>query len=284
MVIHHHASAQTDSSNYRFSGFQMDIGSGVYMQPALSDQKDLQRLIDDDPLVYHDFTGFTKTGGYIIYGPHFEGMAGGKVFLKTKSIARRELFVGLRYGESISMASHYSREQLDTLSSYVEPDGTTNYVIRKFTETYNFTIKGHRLFLPFGVNVSTRQERFFWFTAGLELTPFVTFGHQFFSNYTGWTMDVLVRAGQEPGFFGNNDQYQSDHNRSAIKGLATGLYMGLPLGIYLHPFRKENSALRFFNAFVSVMPLYAIDQSPFSGFRSAFLFNASAGIRFNFPG
>jgi hypothetical protein len=276
--------AQTDSTGFKFSGFQADIGTGLYTTPTTLDQQKFQSFIPADALLYADLTGY-RAENYYTTGGRFDGMIGGKAFFRLKKSKRNyELFAGLRYSEAQVAYSTYVKTTYDTLYTYADPQGQTNYLVNKQTDEFGFSIWGRRLFVPLGVNVSTNPDNFFWFTAGIEIAPFIAFDHRFVSSRAFTYYDMIVEAGTDPDqmLAGSSSSATRWQEQQKVKGLGGGAYVGIPLAIYFHPFRKETSFLRTLNFFGTLMPLFTASSTKFSEPAYGVLFQANAGVRVNF--
>jgi hypothetical protein len=277
------ALAQSDSSNFKFSGFQLDLFSSFYLPLNSTDQASLQKYVPEDPMLYNDLKEYKPSNATFISGSFFDGMAGGRVFFSKKNRPRSEFFVGARIGEYLATGVNYSKaDPEDTLTEYIDPQfGTKKYVIRTYSSDYYFTIKGSRLYVPVGFNFTTNRKKLFWFSAGAELTPFLLFGHIFTSHYSTFVTEHIVEEGKRPQGFGTYMAGIGNTNLQRIKGIGFGFYFGIPLAVYIHPFRKETNGLQKLNLFISVMPLFAYSSNKYTDAVNSGGISVGTGIRIN---
>jgi hypothetical protein len=277
--------AQNDSSRTGLSAIQAGICSALDVAGTETSQQRLQAFVKVDPYLYTTLQGYDKENSYVIRGSFFEQVAGGKIFFKFKNSGKffKEFFIGLRFTQHVVSAVSYSRNEVDTIGSFKDQQtGLTRYVLRQHSTAYNFLIRGNTLFAPMGINLTTNPHKFFWFTAGIELAPSLLFGHRFVSDLNYTTEESSVNAGEPPNFFGSYFRSFSGYSNSQkISGPGIGIYLGIPVSVYMRPFRKETNGLRHFNLFATLMPLATGSKSRFSDYASGFTASAGAGLRYD---
>jgi hypothetical protein len=278
-------SAQKDSSRLILSGIQADINSGFYTTTNETDQQHFQAFVKSDPNLYANLNGYQKENSYFISGTFFEQIAGGKCFfqLKKSNKFRSEFFIGLRFTQHVVNAVSYSNATIDTVGKFNDPQtGATKYIIKENSSNYYFLIRGNTLYLPLGMNFTTNSNKFFWFSAGIELAPSVLFNHTFVSDHDITVRQSIVAAGQSPDSFGSDiESFSRSANTQKTRGLGTGIYLGVPLSFYIHPMRKETNGLQGINLFVTLMPLATYSTTSFSSWARGFTGNVGAGVRYN---
>jgi hypothetical protein len=274
-------SAQEDSAGYKFTGFQLDIGSGLYNYDYQPDQAELLSLAENDRFLKRDLTDFTKQPGYYYQGPTFTGMAGGKVYFRKKGLKfRHEIFAGIRYSEAFISSTSYSRQEHDTISSFFDPSlNADRYLVHSTHESYQFNIMAKRLILPLGLSIFSKRSRMIWLSAGIGLAPFLSFDHRLRGMYNFRIIEQVTQPGKELSYFGNVLGSASDRKTHKLNSLGGGFYLGIPLALHLHA-PPGLRVLRNFNPFVSLMPLFLYSDTRIGKPVSGFLMNASAGIRF----
>lgn len=274
--------AQKDSSSIRLAGWQLEVTNGIYTPPGQVGQKDLQSLVSNDPFLSKDLSKYEVSNSFAPSRGLVQGLWGGRLFFKRgQELGAPEFFIGLRYGQMVVNQTGFLKNRMDTLSTFVDPQtGINRVVLRKTSETYQFTITDHRIFMPLGFVINTDQKRYVYINFGLEVTPFLSFAHHFVSTQNIYQYEETVDAGTSTDFFSSFNAQSVQGSRKSIKGIGTGIYVGFPLSIYLQPFIKTNYRMKHVAMFLMVTPLYVSVKGPYAERQSLLRLISSVGIRF----
>ena len=264
-----YSKAQKDSlKKLRFSDIQLDIATHFFPDYKQLNQEDYKRLVKTNSLLNADVSGYTAGNGYF-YSTYY-GLFGAKFFatLGNSKKFKKEIYIGLRYGQESNVGLMLNKSSYDTLSTYTNSSGENYYKIGRNSYNYNFGISSQKLILPIGVNFTSDKQKHIWISYGAEVSPFINFNYVFKASYGNSYSDIFVREGdslRSPNNLTNSKAptgYFGRVERTNLSGVGYGAYLSLPFAIYLHPFLKT-PFLKHINLMGSVSPGFVYAYSKF---------------------
>lgn len=281
--------AQRDSlKKIRLSGIQLDLGPALFAEFKQREQADYQRYVKNDPILNDDLSNYKRQPYYFLFNS-FDALVGGKTYMDINDGKkfRKELFIGLKYGQEYGSGAYYNGALYDTIGTYTDgASGNKVYELAKQEISYSFDTRAQKLILPFGINFTTDKKRVFWITAGIELAPALNFKYEFISRKQVSHYTVFVREGDTLNSNNNytssriNANVRTESRKTQLGGIGYGFYASLPFSVYLHPFKRA-AFLKHMNLLVSVAPTYMYSYSKYTGAYSGVTMSMACGLRYN---
>lgn len=130
------------------------------------------------------------------------------------------------------------------------------------------------------MQVSSKKDKFFWVSAGVEVAPAVSFAYRYHSYYfykssTYLTANGYRTYGATASLSGKSTLRNSSQN---LKGVGTDLYLSVPLALYIHPF-KSIKHLKWVNLMASLNGIYIVSKNKYTGVTGTPQINAALGLR-----
>jgi hypothetical protein len=146
-------------------------------------------------------------------------------------------------------------------------------------------MQSQKLIVPLGIQITTNQNKYFWFSVGLEIAPAFNYAYTFYSMYSASETEMLVGvdddASSPSAFSRPNSSYDEwGIYKTSLYGIGFGAYLSTPLCINVRPFRKVKLLNRF-HAMLAIIPAYMYTKSKYSGSASDMAVSACAGLRYN---
>jgi hypothetical protein len=282
--------AQKDSlKKLHFSGIQIDYGFvGSVINKNLS-QQDYQKFVSSNSLLNKNFSPYTYNNYGGLSQLNYNSFISARAFASIKSSKKiqKEIFVGLRYGQELISYLNYYKQTYDTIGTYI--DLLTNDVITKVKSnqsSYNFSINCNNLIIPLGINITTNKNRWFWFTAGVEIAPSITFGYVFTANNSENSSTLYLESGaviedelKMLSFFNTENSYREMTNK--LKHVGVGGSAAIPLAINLR-LGKKFSFLKHLNLSATVAPMLVYASNKYTSFGLHAVINTNVGLRYQF--
>lgn len=279
--------AQKDSlKKIKFSAIQADVGTHFFPDYKQLSREEYKSFVKTNSLLNADVSNYKTANGYLYSA--YEGLFGIKFYatIQDNKKFKKEVFIGLRYGQEGGVGLMLSKSTYDTLSLYSNSSGETYYKVRDNSYNYNYGITSQKLILPIGFNFTSNKEKRAWISYGVELSPYINFNYVFQASYGNNYSDLFVKQGDSltsPDNLTNSNRfrtYSGRVERTNLSGVGYGAYLSLPFCFYMHPFLKT-PFLKHINLMGSVSPGFVCSYSKFYGTSMAGGVNFSAGIRYN---
>jgi hypothetical protein len=283
--------AQDSIKKIRFSGLSFDIGQFGTSDKGNLTLDDYKKISPDDELLNTSLTSYSSSaffgepqGFNNFFAPCVKAYFDYKLFKRVNT----ELFIGIKYRSHIfSGFRFYNTEEVFT--PFVNYQNTKAYnEIIKTTDQYSFGLVGKQIFIPVGLNITTKKSRRFWFTAGLELAPGLSFAYQYRSMYWVDKSVSLLDASKiqnqnynyQSGYTVNSEQNIYSQRIENINKLGFAFYAGVPLSVNLR-LSKHVKILKNINANASISPgcYYSTSKTVTTNF--AYAIAANLGLRVN---
>ncbi len=270
--------SQNDTSG-QISAIQIEISSTPWVMISSPDQAQFQQFISQDIFLYRDLTGFKKQDGGGFYGNVFEGMAGIKIFFYKKQ--HSEVFAGLRYGQAVLALTSYVRSESEFGGSFIDPSGKISAQVLKTDYTISYNVVADRFYVPMGITFFTNQRKLFWVSAGVEMCPFLNFSYRFQSSLSYISRLETTNSGNTSTQLAASFDGANYHKNQSMKGISAGGFLGLPIGIHIHPFVKGPRYADQFHVLLTITPLCIFSSSEFGKPTTNFTAIANLGLRYN---
>lgn len=238
-------------------------------------------MLDKDLNGYTSASGngrSTDANGLISLRAFFE-LGQGKKF-------RREGFIGIRFGSNSVSSAFYSKTTRDTNAIYVNAANNDKlYSVTQYNDNYFYSISSKQIMVPIGINLTTNKNKRFWFGAGLEVSPGISYANTFSANHNLNTTELLLNSSST---YDKYDSYSTSSFKSVemnqtvnkINGIGFVGYAAIPLTTNLR-MSKNLTARRHFSASASLAPGVLYSNNKFTSAQSSFILNASLGLRYN---
>jgi len=276
--------SQNDSlKKFRFSGVLVDVGIMATTEYGTLNADDYKTVAPNDILLNNSFVAYNRNfyfgepQGY----PQFPAY-GLKAFfdLKKKGKINKEVFLGIRYRNSILSALNFQKEIIDTVGYFTSQQTATQfYQIKNTYSNYSFAIVAKQLFIPFGFNITTHKVRLVWLTAGLEFAPGVTFNQQYRSLHWQDTQSAIVEIGSNQSY-SNFDQKIIAKNVQPLTNPGFCAYAALPLSLNIR-LSKNIKILKNCNLTASIMPGFSYTYSKYVNSTFGPMVSSNIGLRIN---
>jgi hypothetical protein len=282
-------SAQTDSLKIvSFSGVQLDYGIVGGLDESLVSQQEYQKFVKTNSLLNKDLSLYTSNNYGYFYQQTFIGFISLRAFtdITTNKKIKKEVFVGLRYGQRGMSNLNYNTQRYDTIGVYIDP--VSNDVVTKVLNSrseYNFGINSNKLIIPLGINITTNKQRYLWLTAGIEIAPALSFGYVFIGSNTETSSIMYLFPGQvlnNKNSILNNVDYQSTRKTefNKLKGIGLSGYLSVPLSVNLR-LSKNINILKHLSASATIVPAFSYSKHKYTGTESYLTVNTNVGLRYN---
>jgi hypothetical protein len=279
-------SAQTDTSKKtRLSGLQLTFGTMYSSGFNTMDLSDYQTFIKSDTLLYTDFNYYTKGQNF---GSNFLGTFSFRAFADVfgKGKTKKEISVGVILGGELSsqLSYHKSRiEVTDVYFSLVNKD--TLLRIKEYNSYYYFGLRRNKLFVPLSLSFTTNKQRWFWFTAGIEVAPGVSFGYEYNGSNSETQQEATVKPHMSESEYyryyeRDTYKYKSVYHNERLKGIGFAFYSSLPVSMNIRC-AKRIPFLKHLNFTGNIAPVFVYSSDKYTGTTSGFGVSGSLGLRWN---
>jgi hypothetical protein len=283
------AQTKTDSiKKIRLSGVGLE-SQFIFQQGYINtaNQEDFKKFVTNNKLLDKDLNGYTSASGFgrstdanglICVRAFFELGQGKKL--------RREGFIGIRFGSNSVSSASYSKTTRDTIAVYVNTANNDKlYSVAQYNDNYFYSISSKQIMVPVGINLTTNKNKRFWFGAGVELSPGISYSNMFSANHNLSKTELLLNSSST---YDKYDSYSStsyknvqmDQTLNKISGIGFVGYAAIPLSTNLR-LSKNINARRHFSASATLAPGIFYSNNKFTSAQSNFILNASLGLRYN---
>jgi len=283
------AQIKTDSvKKIRLSGIGLE-SQFIFQQGYINtaSQEDFKKFVSNNKLLDKDLNGYTGASGFgrsidangLICARAFFELGQGKKF-------RREGFIGIRFGSNSVSSAAYSKTTRDTNAIYVNPANNDKlYSVTQYNDNYFYSITSKQIMVPVGINLTTNKNKRFWFGAGVELSPGISYSNMFSANHNLNKTELLLNSSST---YDKYDSYSStsyknvemDQTINKVNGIGFVGYAAIPFTANLR-MSKNINARRHFSACAALAPGLFYSNNKFTNAQSSLTFNASLGLRYN---
>lgn len=269
-----------------FRGAGVEYGFFTNRYGAL-DQTKLSQQFPGDASLQVNYSGYDKFPFASNINENIESNFAARAYftLKSKSKVTQEFFIGARTKSSILGALTLQKKAPETKLTYTNPQtGDVITETRQVTNSVSYMMTGRQLFLPFGYQISTNQNKRFWFTVGAELAPGLLFNKRYYSNTNVTVLTEYEKNGvaQTSGTFPLRSYESSSISNysSPVSGGDFCFYASAPLSMNLR-LSKRIKVLKNINLSSSFAFGWLYQANQQTNLQSSGLFNMSLGVRYN---
>lgn len=280
--------SQNDSlKKIKFSGAQIELYGLTTFATNFLTKTDVYKVNNSDNLLNQSFAGydsssFFKHGRSSSYNGSFALRAYWDY--NTSKIKHLNIYAGIGFGGMDIGSLRYYKNDLDTISVYTNSSNEKLYKIQSKYDEYYFGISASRVNILMGAVISSNKNKWFWFTAGAEISPGIIYNYRYHSsNY----LNVNEYIASENTSFPNPAMYSGSifqgeiyHQSKKINKNGFLCYAALPLTANLR-MAKKVPFLKHLNLSLGVAPglLYTNDNINTS--QTRFSIVSSFGVRYN---
>jgi hypothetical protein len=279
-------SSQSDSLKMiRFSGLQLKFNM-VGSRYDESTRENYQSFIKNNEILKQDVTGYehSPNSGTHNYSSYLALNAVADI-RTGKKFPALELTFGLNFGQSVLSSAYYSKTDYDTTGSYYNNiKNEVLYTVSENNSNYIYEVRSQQLFLPIGLNLTTNKKRWLWASAGVELSPGISFANVFsarkglntnelilYSNSRYTDITSYTRTHQSRGMW--------ESRETKFGGVGFAGFVTLPLSVNLR-LGKKNSFLKHMSLSASLSPGFYYSRNKFSGTNTGIIMNSALGVRY----
>ena len=285
-VLGSNAQTKTDSlKKFRMSGIIVELDGIANRETSNNDQASFKKYVQNNDLLDKDLSTFSRYSGG--FSTDFNAMFSARVFFQLQKAKRfhPEVFVGVRFGSDVLASANYFKSESQTVATYFNPANNDSLLkVDVYNSSYYYQVNAKRLFIPLGINITTNKTNRLWFSAGVELSPGITFNNNFSAFYSLTRYSAIYDpATSKPVNAYSSGTYEDlDHKFSytSLKGVGFESYMSLPLSANLR-LSKKVKFLKHLNLNTSMAPGFFVVKNKFVGTQTTFIVNTSLGIRYN---
>ena len=183
-VLGSNAQTKTGSlKKFRLSGVIIEMHGISKLDATNNNQADFQKHVNNNELLDKDLTNYSTYSGYNV---DFAGMFSARAFFECQKAKRHnpEIFVGIRYGDDVLASASYFKSETKIVATYKNTTNNDSLIeVETYNSSYNYQINSKRVFIPVGLNITTNKTNRLWFSAGVEVSPGVTFNNTFNAFY-----------------------------------------------------------------------------------------------------
>ncbi len=280
-------SAQSDSlKKLRFSAFQLKLNmlGTTYRQTS---QEQFQTFVKDNEILNRDISGYeTQKYSRVSNYSSFISLNGVMMLNTQMKFPKIELVFGLSYGESVLSSSSYSKVRYDTTSIYYNANNDILVTVDEISSNYYYHLNTKQLLMPVGINFTTRQERRIWLSAGIEISPGVSFSSVFSATHDTYTSELILnkasvlsdRQSYTWGSFHRDGR--GENATTTLKGIGFTSYVNLPLSANIR-LSKRIIFLKHLSLSVAICPGIYYNSNRFLGTNTSLIMNSSFGLRYS---
>lgn len=281
--------SQTDSlKTFRFSALSVEMQlhvRGQFSNTAM--HEDFQRFVKNDDLLNRTTAQKNNTGYGLSTYDFWPGLFSTRAFfdLAPAKGFNRQAFIGISFGRVQQLELSYLNRVYDTTDITY---GINNYTVNVdvYQSAYSYEISSAKILVPLGLNFITNKQKTFWFSAGIELCPGITFMNVYTSNYektrSQYVLDAFSSYSKINSYSRSFDRdvIESGHTRKMIKGAGFNGYAALPLTMNIN-LPKKAGFLKKFGVFATLAPGIYFTANKFNGSQAFFFVNTCAGLRYS---
>jgi hypothetical protein len=273
--------AQQDSSHkLRISGLQLGMNVGFLGGYKSFDLQDLQKLMPNDPLLFQDFSGFDK---YRFTGSNFSAGFGFRIFAQVPA-RRIELSLGVIGTDAEASSLTYTKKNIVVSDIYVSQQGKDTLLkVRELTDYYNFRLNSSIVYIPFGIHLHTRKDRYIWAAAGLELAPgMVRYTYYSDKSHTEYVATVAPSTPTNNYYRYYDYQggiYTGNSNSKGLSGSYFTTYLSVPFSVNAR-FSKKIRIIKNIHLHAEVAPVFCYTASKYQPSPVNGGFRTELGLRF----
>ncbi len=282
-----HTSAQSDSlKKIRFSAVQLRFNM-VGSRYQVSTRENYQSFIKNNEILNQDVTGFKHDQSARVHNySSYIALAAMADIRTQKKFPGIELTFGLNFGQSIVSSAYYSKTDYDTTGSYY--NSTKNevlYTVNENNNNYIYEVRSQQLFLPIGLNLVSNKKKWVWFSAGLELSPGISFANVFSAKKGLYTSELILYSNSRL----NDIRTYTNTNHSSgawvtsetkVGGLGFAGYATFPLSVNLR-LAKRIRFLKHVSLSASLAPGFYYGKNKFSMSSSGTIMNSALSFRYS---
>ncbi|MBA2613250.1 MAG: hypothetical protein H0U95_14875 [Bacteroidetes bacterium] len=284
-VLGLNAQIKTDSlKRFRLSGIIVEMHGISNRETSNNNQADFQKHVQNNELLDKDLTAYSTYSGYNL---NFEGMFSARAFFECQKAKRHnpEVFIGLRYGNAVLAGASYFKLETKTVATYINPVNKDSLQeVDLYNTSYRYQINSKSLFIPLGINIATNKTNRLWFSAGVEISPGITFNNTFSAYYLLTKNKAIYEPNTSTPFSANaqgaTEILDSKYSNTQLKGVGFEGYLALPLSANLRV-SKKIKFLKQLNLNGALAPGFFVSKNKFASTQTNFIANASLGIRYN---
>lgn len=269
-----------------FNGIQAELQGPVTFNQFVLSRQSILALNTGDPLIDQSFEGY-KNSLYFSGNTqvNFNGAFAARCFFSVPSgkLPYLDVYAGLAYGSiSLGNAGFY-KESFDTSDVFSNGSGQNVFEINLNVVYNHFGVQAQKTNLIIGLNTGTKKHRWFWFTAGLELSPGLLFGYKYHS-YSFYKQEkyLVSENNTDPLFYfpprSASGGTTSEMRKSINK---TGYYINgaLPLTMNIR-LSKKIKVLKQLHFSMQMAPGFIFANDQIGGKHSQFAFFTNVGFRY----
>ncbi|MES2679284.1 MAG: hypothetical protein V4635_05335 [Bacteroidota bacterium] len=286
-IVSLHLNAQSDSlKKIRFSGLQLkfNLVGSRYDESA---RENYQSFIKTNEILNQDVAGYSHSPNSGTHNYSSYIALGAVADIRTrKKFPRLELVLGLNYGQSILSSASYTRKDYDTTGSYYNSvKNEVLYTVNENNSSYLYEVRSQQLLLPVGINLVTNKKRRIWVSAGLELSPGISFANVFSARKGLYTSELILYSNSRYSDITsytrtNQSQGKWESAETKFDGVGFAGFVTLPLSVNLRLAKRINF-LKHMSLSASISPGFYYSNNKFSGTNSGTIMNSALGLRYS---